>query len=156
MSTIKNLELRDSIRRDALRFMEEENLSYEEAYKKATERLIGDEDILSFEFKPLSTVNNLYKDKGINTEEKSDDAYIKSIKDKLKKIINVDDYTDEQLEELSISHEMGLDVSLFADPKYNVEQLKYLSIISLTGGNIDIYKENYDFNPEKEMEKLAA
>ena len=144
MATYKNLELRDNIRNDALLLMKDKNISYEEAYEEAKQKLIGDQNINEFEFKPLTTVNLLDA-----TED--DNSYLEKLKDKLKDVIKVDLFNEEQLEEYVISKEMGVDISKFADPGYNPNQIKYLSMQILIGKSIEKYQGNYEFDPEKEI-----
>ena len=151
MATYKNLELRDNILNDALRLMEKDsNLSYEDAYEQAKQKLIGDQNINEFVFKPLTTSINLDNKKEEKVEE-SDNPYLDDIKNRLKEYINVNDYTEEQLEEYNISNEMGIDITKFADPGYNRDQIKYLSMQILVGKPIDEYKGNYTFDPDREI-----
>ena len=152
MATYKNLELRDNILNDALKLMEENsNLSYEDAYEQAKQNLIGNQDINSFEFKPLTTSINLPSKDNEQTIEENEDPYLKDIKNRLKDDIDVEKYTEEQLEEYIISKEMGLDITKFADPGYNPEQVKYVSMQVLLGKPIDKFIGNYTFDPEREI-----
>jgi len=144
MATYKNLELRDNIRNDALLLMKDKNISYEEAYEEAKQKLIGNQNINEFEFKPLTTVNSLEA-----TED--DNSYLRELKNKLNDVINVELFNEEQLEEYAISKEMGVDISKFADPGYNPDQIKYLSMQILIGKSIEKYHGNYEFDPEKEI-----
>ena len=159
MATYKNLELRDNILNDALKLMEENsNLSYEDAYEQAKQNLIGNQEINSFVFKPLTTSINMSSKKEEQVKEENDDPYIKDIKNRLKDDIDVEKFTEEQLEEYIISKEMGLNITKFADPGYNPEQIKYLSMQVLVGKPIDKYVGNYTFDPEREIviESLEA
>lgn len=156
MATYKNLELRDNIRNDALLLMKEKNISYEDAYEEAKQKLIGNQNINDFEFKPLTTVNSLENtlDKTIVAEDNKVEEvneYLEDLKSRLKNLINVELFSEEQLEEFVISKEMGVDITKFADPGYNPEQIKYLSMQLLLGKEIDQYKGNYTFIPEREI-----
>ena len=148
MATYKNLELRDSIRNDALLLMKEKNISYEEAYEEAKQKLIGDQNINEFVFKPLTTVNSLSNEEKVNEET---NPYLDDLKNRLRDDINVDLFTEGQLEEYIISKEMGIDIKTFADPGYNTDQIKFLSMQILVGKTIEQYKENYTFDPEREI-----
>jgi len=152
MATYKNLELRDNILNDALKLMEENpNLSYDAAYEQAKQNLIGNQEINSFVFKPLTTSINISSNSKEQIKEDVEDPYLEDIKKRLKDDIDVEKYTEEQLEEYIISKEMGLDITKFADPGYNPDQIKYISMQVLVGKPIDKFIGNYTFDPEREI-----
>lgn len=152
MPTIKNLELRDNIRNDALIIMKNNpDLSYEDAYEQAKENLIGNQSIIDFEFKPLTTVNNMNITEEQSIQTTTDNPYLDDIKNRLKNDIDVEKFSEEQLEEYNISKEMGIEISSFADPGYNPEQIKYLSTQILVGKPINQYIGNYTFDPDREI-----
>ena len=165
MSNIKNLELIDDIRRDAIIFMEQDSsLDYIKATNKARENLIGNQKITSVDLKPFTvniddslTVNDNIND--ISKPHEEEDLYLKELKEKLKGIINVDIYDKEQLRQILIGKEMGINIDTLkkiADNKYSYEQIRYLCVMSTCGMDISKYIGDYDFNPLQAFAELSV
>lgn len=148
MANIKNIELLDNIRTDALLLMKENpNLDYLEAYKIAKEQLISDSKITEYVDKPFSVE---IQDELLNFNEKSKSdnlSYDDEIKELLKDKIDISGFTNEQLKQLAISTKMEIDITKIADKKYSPEQIKVLAVMMSIGKNIDKYIGNYDFKP---------
>lgn len=185
MSTIKNVELIDDVRNDALLLMKENaDMSYEEAFEKAKVSLIGKENIKEFEFHPFeveidedllnlatkvdeSIVLDNQSDKiEITDEQKEDlevleklemleDDFYVSIKNQMKDIIKVDEFNNEQLEQLYIGLRMGVDVTRIANNKFSSTQLKFLSVMLASGKNIDNYLMDYNFDPTQAFSEIV-
>lgn len=157
MSNIKNIELYDDIRNDALILMgENPNLQYQEAFKQAKENLIGDINICDFEFKPFnveidSELNNI-----ASRVDSNKDDYYTSVRNKLAEYINVEEFTEAQLEEYNIAIQMGVDITKFADNNFSPSQIKTLCLLVASGKDIDKYRYDYDFDPKKIVEEMIA
>lgn len=153
MSSKKTLDLIDDIRNDALISMRENpNLNYQDAFKNAKKELIGDENILDFKFKPF----NIEFDESltINNIENNENDYYTEVKNELGKYINVNDFSNEQLDEFTIALKMGVDITKFADNKYSPKQLNFLCLLLSSGKSIDEYRNNYDFDPNLAIQKI--
>lgn len=113
MSTIKNIELIDNIRTDALILMKNNpNMSYEEAYEKAKQNLIGDEKINSFEFKPFEVEVDESLISNQQPVEESKETKIENTE--VKEEINNDNISEEEKKDLEILKELeSLDVDYY-------------------------------------------
>lgn len=182
MSTIKNIELIDDVRNDALILMRENpNLSYEEAFDKAKKNLIGEQQIKEFEFQPFeveidmellntdevidSTEEQISNDE-LTEEEKEDlkvleklemldDDFYGNIKNQLKDKINVEEFNDDQLEQLYIGLRMGVDITRVANNKFSSTQIKFLTVMLASGKNIDNYLLDYNFDPTEAFTEIV-
>ena len=101
MATIKNIELIDDIRTDALILMKNDpKLNYEDAFELAKKNLIGDEKISSFEFQPF----NVEVDEEL-ISRKEDEPTINevkeetSIKEEKEETISIDEIDESNLDE---------------------------------------------------------
>lgn len=185
MSTIKNVELIDDVRNDALILMRENsNISYEEAFEKAKVNLIGDEKISEFKFQPFEVEidedllkNSLNNEKSASSEQPSeqieltdeqkedlevlekldglDTDFYENIRNQLKDIINVSEFNDDQLEQLYIGSRMGVDITKIANNKFQPAQIKFLCVMMASGKNIDVYTTDYNFDPEQAFVEIA-
>lgn len=152
MTNYKNLELRDGILRDANILMRENpNLKYEEAYEQAKRELIGDNNVLDIEVKPFEIIidDNLIK-KESNTVEIDNELY-KPISNK----IDISKYDKAQLKQYLIGNNMGIDITLFADPKFSAKQIRFLCIMMTTGKDVDNLFTNYEFDPNIEFANIS-
>ena len=163
MKNIKVIELYDDIRNDAIILMKENpNLKYSEAFSMAKEELIGNTKISDFEFKPfnveiddnLNKVASKKEEKVKNEKVETEDDYYTSVKKKLSEYINVDDFSDEQIDEFNIALQMGVDITKYADNKFSPKQLKTLCLLVASGKDIDNYRYDYNFDPTKVMEEM--
>ena len=151
MATIKNIELIDDVRTDAKRLMEENpNLDYFEAYEQAKQNLIGNEEIINYEYTTFS--DNLVLEK--DNEKNNEDAYYNSLRTELSDKIDTEKYSNEQIEQYAIADGMGLDISKFANPIFSAEQIKFMSIAVVSGQDITYFLNNPDFDPDSAMKKL--
>ena len=181
MSTIKNVELIDDVRNDALIIMKNNpEMQYDEAYEKAKQNLIGDENIKEFEFRPfqveiddelLSSSNEENLSDDSNQIELSDEAkenielynklepladdFYSSIREQLKDLINVSEFDDNQIEQLYIGLRMGIDIKKIANNKFSSSQLKFLCVMLASGNNVDKYIEDVNFNPALAFAEMA-
>lgn len=157
MSTIKTMELIDDIRNDALILMKNDsNLSYLEAFEQARKNLIGDEQILRFEFKPFEVKidDSLLSN---NVEENLDENdYYSNIKKELKKFIDIKEYTDEQLEQYYIGIQMNVDIVKFANKNFSPKQIKFLCVMLASGKNVDRYLNDYGFDPNNAISEIIS
>jgi hypothetical protein len=143
MSTIKNIELIDDVRTDALILMKNDpSLTYDQAYIQAKQKLIGDENINSFEFKPFeveldsSLVNETPK-----TEETGNEPVEEKVETKEEAIATLDENiipTDDMSEEEVKDAEEVLKQLEGLDTDY------YGSIRNQLSGIIDVSKFNDD------------
>lgn len=181
MSTIKNIELIDDVRNDALLLMKKNpDMSYEEAFDKAKKNLIGDEQINEFEFQPFevdidvdllnseetTTSNDEQSDDIDLTDEEKDDLevlqklemldedFYGNIKNQLSDRINVDEFNDEQLEQLYIASRMGVDITKIANNKFSSIQIKFLAVMLASGKNVDSYLLDYNFDPTEAFTEI--
>lgn len=190
MSTIKNVELIDDVRNDALILMKENpDLSYEEAFEKAKFNLIGDEKIRKFEFQPfeveideslLNSAQKINEDSSSNesdlsaqsserivlTDEDKEDLevlqklevldsdFYGNIKKQLKGMISVDEFNNDQLEQLYIGSRMGVDITKIANSNFVPAQIKFLCVMMASGKNIDKYVSDYNFDPTEAFSEI--
>ena len=154
MKNTKVIELYDDIRNDALILMKENpDLKYSEAFKMAKEELIGKVKIRDFKFKPFNVEIDENLNKSASKKEAKDDYYM-SVKKKLSEYINVDDFSDEQIDEFNIALQMGVDITKYADNKFSTKQLKILCLLLASGKDIENYRYDYNFDPTKVMEEM--
>lgn len=155
MATKKNLELIDDIRTDALILMKQNpDLNYLDAYEQARKELIGDESIINYVYEEFSDNMVIGKD-NIELEKKDkEDDYYETLKAELKDLIDVDNYSEEQLIQYMIGKTMGLDINRFANPVFTPDQIKFLCIALVSGENIDRFIKNPSFDADSEMRLL--
>lgn len=166
MAEIETIELIDDIRKDALILMSSRpNLSYLDAYNLARENLIGKEKVTDFKFQPFTVKINTDEKKQKETFALEDDeeaitdassSYYEEYAEKeLSGIINIKDYTLDQIKAYVVAHKMGVDISLYASELYNVEQINFLAVMLASGKSIDQYLNDYNFVPKDEFAKMA-
>ena len=161
MANYKNLELRDGILKDAKILMNQNpNLKYEEAYEMAKKNLIGDNNLLDlniknfdleFEDKLISNVDYNQGEKTIKSENRDDDYYAP-----LKSLIDINEYTNQQLKQYLIGYNMGLDITTFANPNFEPRQIKFLCTMMVAGKDVDEYLNDYDFDPNDIFSEVAT
>ena len=166
MTSLGNVKLIDDIRKDALILMKSRpDLDYLEAFKLASENLIGDTKVTEFEAKPFTYTSDLEGYDNVEQPEvaekeevmfESNDNYYKDVATKeLSHILNIDDYNNDQLKAYVIAHRMGVDISKFASELYSPEQVNFLAVMISSGADISDYLNNYNFNPVEEFSKIA-
>ena len=168
MPSLGNVKLIDDIRKDALILMQARpGLDYLEAFKLASENLIGETKVTDFEAKPFTYTSELegYEKhdvveakEGEKTEVMfdSNENYYKDLATKeLSSVLNIDDYNNDQLKAYVIAHRMGVDISKFASELYSPEQINFLAVMLASGADISDYLNNYHFNPVEEFTKIA-
>ena len=166
MATLGNVKLVDDIRKDALLLMKSRpDLDYLEAFKLASENLVGDATVTEFEAKPFTytvdldgydDVENKDLDEDENVIFESNDNYYRDVAiNELSSVLNIDDYTNDQLKAYVVAHKMGVDVSTFASELYSPEQVNFLAVMSASGADISKYLNNYNFNPVEEFATIA-
>ncbi len=151
MATLRNLELIDDIRTDAKILIENNpELSYYDAYEQAKKALIGDENIIEYDYTSFIDKSSFSE----NSLEDEENGFYDNLKKNLKDKIDVEQYSNEQLEQYMISTTMGLDISTFANPIFTPEQIKFLSIALVSGEDITRFLNKPNFNAEEEMKAL--
>lgn len=147
MATIKNVELLDNIRTDALILMKQNpSISYSDAYNKAKEALINNQKITEYEYKPFTVdISDELLDKKVKNV--SEEEYYSDIKNLLKDKVNISDFSNEQLKQLAIATKMEIDIQKIADKNYSPEQMRVLAALLSSGVNVDKYLGDYSFKP---------
>lgn len=146
MSTIKNIELIDDVRNDALILMRNNpDLTYEQAYTQAKEKLIGNESIGSFEFKPFEVEvdSNLVNEE--NSDLKNDTETLENAIETLNaNSLPVDEISDEKLKEEIKDNQEALQLLEGLDTDYygNIRN-QLTNIIDVTKFNDDQIEQLY-------------
>lgn len=160
MTNYKNLELRDGILRDARIIMNNNpNISYEEAFNMAKKELIGDYDILSLDVKNFdiniddnllkNNTDNVLKDDNENIPNNTLSEVDKELYNPIMDKIDITKYDKAQLKQYLIGDNMGVDITLFANPNFSPKQIKFLCVMMTAGKDVDQLFTNYDFDPNE-------
>lgn len=134
------LKLIDDVRLKALSMMKEDSsLTYEAASRDAKIQITG-EDALITKYH----------------QEEEQISFLELAKQELSSEIRVDLYQDEQLKEMIVANRLGVHLEDFINIFLSPEQIRFLTLVSLRGEDVEKYISDLHFNPDEEMKKLLG
>ncbi len=136
---MERLKLIDDVRTRALSLMKEDaTLTYDVASREAKISLVGADVLITKYHQPVEL----------------GDSILEIAKRELPPTIRVDLYQEDQLREMIAANRLGVDLDSFINIFLTPEQIRFITLVALSGGDINPYVMDLHFDPKEEMNKL--
>ncbi len=136
---MERLKLIDDVRTRALSLMQEDRtLTYDVASREAKISLVGADVLITKYHQPIEL----------------EDSILEIARQELPPTIRVDLYQENQLREMIAANRLGVNIEDFVNIFLTPEQIRFIALVALGGGDITPYVTNLHFDPKEEMEKL--
>lgn len=136
---MERLQLIDDIRTRALDYMKSDpNLNYADASLQAKISIAGEDVKITDYNQPVDLQETM----------------LAIAKKELSPNIRVDLYQEEQLKEMIVANRLGVDLESFINIFLTPEQIHFVTLVALNGGDVTSYRLDLTFDPKKEMQKL--